>query len=336
MAAFSVSTLRRAADNAIDWFSIALFVLALIGAWVYFIAWNTGTRRRWPLRSRESCRASTPDDRSASRRSSRLRPLSAWVALAAWRVRVRPPMLWRGPALAAAGLTAMWVAGRNAVRATPSSTTAACGRPPRCLATRCGALAGPGACVQAYQLPVGMRAMLAYHGAIRFGRQGDNSEGLPHRASSATASGRNWTTHRRSATGNSPTKRRGARVTTRSSASGCAGPEPAHTTRIRCLTLRRRARPIRRPVRCSSSRGRCSSRTSRSSATGRSTPSWRAGCRPPTSRRSRSDRASTSLSTSASWACCRRCRRSQDITTERIDGAPSATTCSRRCGCRCC
>ena len=30
--------------------------------------------------------------------------------------------------------------------------------------------------MQAYQLPMGMRAMLAYHGAIRFSGQGDDSD----------------------------------------------------------------------------------------------------------------------------------------------------------------
>ena len=42
LGAFSVSTLRRAADNAIDWFSLVLFTLALIAIWVYFGAWNAG------------------------------------------------------------------------------------------------------------------------------------------------------------------------------------------------------------------------------------------------------------------------------------------------------
>ncbi len=42
LGAFSVSTLRRAADNAIDWFSLVLFTLALLAVWIYFGAWNAG------------------------------------------------------------------------------------------------------------------------------------------------------------------------------------------------------------------------------------------------------------------------------------------------------
>jgi hypothetical protein len=47
---------------------------------------------------------------------------------------------------------------------------------------------GDGACVQAHQLPIGMRAMLAYHGGIRFSGQHDD-ESCPialHRDSQRT------------------------------------------------------------------------------------------------------------------------------------------------------
>jgi hypothetical protein len=99
----------------------------------------------------------------------------AWVVLALWRIRVRPPMLWRGPVLAAAGLTAMWVLVAtlyaNAIEYTRGMqpTAAALGQQVR-------RLAGNDACVQAYQLPPGTRAMLAYHGGIRFSGQADGSE----------------------------------------------------------------------------------------------------------------------------------------------------------------
>src|SRR5262249_49250459 len=43
LAAFGATTLRRAAENALDWFSIALFTLLALGAWAYFIAMQTGT-----------------------------------------------------------------------------------------------------------------------------------------------------------------------------------------------------------------------------------------------------------------------------------------------------
>jgi 4-amino-4-deoxy-L-arabinose transferase-like glycosyltransferase len=174
LAAFGVSTLKRAADDAIDWFSIALFALALVGAWLYFIAWNAGTPPKMAASVARFIPGLVPDfDLVAA--VVALAATMAWTALAVWRVRARPPMLWRGPALAAAGLTAMWV-----LVATLYSGPIEYNRGMRATATVLGdqvrRLAGPGACVQAYQLPMGMRAMFAYHGAIRFSGQGDDGD----------------------------------------------------------------------------------------------------------------------------------------------------------------
>ena len=174
MAAFGVSTLRRAAENAIDWFSIALFVLVLAGGWAYFIAWNSGTPPKMAASVARIVPGLTPAVDPVAAIVA-IAATAAWVALAAWRVRVRPPMLWRGPALAAAGLTAIWV-----LVATLYANLIEYNRGLRPTATVLGdqvrRLAGPDACVQAYQLPPGMRAMLAYHGAIRFSRPDDNSD----------------------------------------------------------------------------------------------------------------------------------------------------------------
>ena len=60
LAAFGVSSLRRAADNAIDWFSIALFFLALLADGFTSSPGTSVCRRRWRPPSRASCRDSTP------------------------------------------------------------------------------------------------------------------------------------------------------------------------------------------------------------------------------------------------------------------------------------
>jgi 4-amino-4-deoxy-L-arabinose transferase-like glycosyltransferase len=174
MAAFSVSTLRRAADNAIDWFSIALFVLALIGGWLYFLAWNTGTPPKMAASFARIVPGLTPEIDPVAAIVA-IAATVAWVALATWRVRVRPPMLWRGPALAAAGLTAMWVLVAT-LYADPIEYNRGMRATASVLGDQVRRLAGPGACVQAYQLPTGMRAMLSYHGAIRFSEQRDDGE----------------------------------------------------------------------------------------------------------------------------------------------------------------
>jgi 4-amino-4-deoxy-L-arabinose transferase-like glycosyltransferase len=173
LAAFSVSTLRRAADNAIDWFSMALFLLALVGAWFYFLAWNLGTPPKMAASVARIVPGLEPGVKPVAAALA-LAATIAWAALATWRVRVRPPMLWRGPALAAAGLTAMWV-----VVATLYADAIEYNRGLRPAATVLGEqirrVGGPDACVQAYQLPAGMRAMLAFHGGIRFSRASDDS-----------------------------------------------------------------------------------------------------------------------------------------------------------------
>jgi hypothetical protein len=173
LAAFGVSTLRRAADNAIDWFSIALFFLALLGAWLYFIAWNAGVPPKMAASFARIVPGLSPGINPLAALIS-LVASGAWLALAIWRGRVRAPMLWRGPALAAAGLTTMWV-----LVATLYGDVVEYNRGLRPTATVLGdqvrRLAGDG-CVQGYQLPIGMRAMFAYHGRIRFNGQGDDSD----------------------------------------------------------------------------------------------------------------------------------------------------------------
>jgi 4-amino-4-deoxy-L-arabinose transferase-like glycosyltransferase len=174
MAAFGVSTLRRAADNAIDWFSIVIFVLVLIGAWAYFIAWNAGVPPKMAASVTRIVPGLSPGVDPVAAIVA-IAATAAWVALAVWRVRVRPPMLWRGPALAAAGLTAIWVLVAT-LYARPIEFNRGLRPTAIVLGDQVRRLAGPDACVQAYQLPTGMRAMLAYHGAIRFSGHGDDSD----------------------------------------------------------------------------------------------------------------------------------------------------------------
>lgn len=169
LGSFGVSTLRRAADDAIDWFSMALFSLALTAVWAYFFAWNTGL----PPKMAGSVGRIVPGlDPSVPLGPTLLAVLAtaAWIVLAGWRVRTRPAMHWRGPFLAAGGLTAVWVVGTSvfseAIEYKRSyAPTAAV------LAEQVKRVAGD-SCVLAHQLPPGTRAMLAYHGRLTFARPG--------------------------------------------------------------------------------------------------------------------------------------------------------------------
>lgn len=168
LGAFSVSTLRRAAGNAIDWFSLALFSLALIAIWLYFGAWNLGT----PPKMAESVARLVPGLEPSGPAIAvivALAATAAWVCLAIWRVRVRPKMLWRGPFLAAGGLATVWIVA-SSVYATPIEYSRSYVSTAQVLAGQVRRVA-PDSCVQGHHLPIGIRAMLAYHGGIRFGSQ---------------------------------------------------------------------------------------------------------------------------------------------------------------------
>lgn len=169
LGAFSVSTLRRAADNAIDWFSIALFSLALTAVWVYFVAWNTG----FPPKMAGSVSRIIPGLEPSVPIGPTLLALLAtiaWIILAAWRIRTRPAMLWRGPFLAAGGLTAAWVVA-SSVFSEPAEYKRGYAQTAIALAGQVKRVAG-NACVQGHQLPPGVRAMLAYHGGLNFAPPG--------------------------------------------------------------------------------------------------------------------------------------------------------------------
>ncbi|MBA2413232.1 MAG: hypothetical protein H0V63_10465 [Burkholderiaceae bacterium] len=168
LGAFSVSTLRRAADNAIDWFSLALFTVALIAVWLYFGAWNSGV----PPKMAESVARLVPGLEPGAPVAATMIAIAAtaaWIYLALWRAQVRPKMLWRGPFLAAGGLAAVWTVVAS-IYSEPIEYS-------RSYATTAVVLAeqvkrvGADSCVQGHHLPIGIRAMLAYHGGIRFGPQ---------------------------------------------------------------------------------------------------------------------------------------------------------------------
>ena len=168
LGAFSVSTLRRAADNAIDWFSLVLFTLALIAIWVYFGAWNAGMPPKMAAsvaRLVPGLDASMPLVATAIA----IAATAGWLVLAVWRVRRRPKMLWRGPFFAAGGLSAVWMVVVS-IYGAPIEYTRSYASTAAVLAAQVRRVGGDG-CVQAHHLPIGIRAMLAYHGSVNFGPQ---------------------------------------------------------------------------------------------------------------------------------------------------------------------
>ena len=169
LAAFGATCLRRALDNVIDWFAIAVFSLALIFFWGYFVALQTGAPK--------AMAASIA--RIAPGYGAHLQVVAAavaaaaaviWTQIVAWRVLRRPRVLWRGPLLAAAGVTAAWITANVLFLPAVDYVFSY-----RSFATEVAAQLharglGQG-CVQAHRIPLAERAVLAYYGKIRFGNE---------------------------------------------------------------------------------------------------------------------------------------------------------------------
>lgn len=173
LAAFGASSLPRPAEDAIDWFSLVLFSLALTAVWLYFIAWHSGTPPKMAASVARLAPGYVPVIDPLALLVAAVASLG-WLAVALWRLRARPPMLWTGPLLAASGLSLLITV--LAALFAPAVDHA------RSYAALAPVLAeqiervGNGSCVQAVTLPSGTRAMLAYHGGILFERPAD----MPH------------------------------------------------------------------------------------------------------------------------------------------------------------
>jgi hypothetical protein len=166
LAAFGATTLRRAAENVIDWFSIVIFSFFAFAVWAYYFAMLTGT----PPKMAASVARLVPGFVAPAP----LVPITlaaaaciAWIAFVGWRVLHNPPMLWRGPALAGGGLTMLWVVlialFQPAVDYSRSLAPLA-----REVSSRIEQIDDARHCIQAHRLTPGHRAAFAFHGGLRF------------------------------------------------------------------------------------------------------------------------------------------------------------------------
>ncbi|MDL2059134.1 hypothetical protein MUN46_004145 [Mesosutterella sp. AGMB02718] len=109
LAAFGLAALkRRSYENLLDWFSATIFSLGAVGLWCYYIAWRTG----FPPKMANSVERLAPGvvpwvEGSLLFATAAVTVL--WFAIVAKRLRRRPKALWRGPWLAALGITLFWV-----------------------------------------------------------------------------------------------------------------------------------------------------------------------------------------------------------------------------------
>lgn len=185
LAALGVPTLRRAIDNLMDWLAIATFSLFALAVWAYFVAMQTGS----PPKMANSIYRLVPGLVDApSRVALAMAALvsAGWIALALWRALRHPPMLWRGPLLAAGGLLTLWallvLLFAPAVNYNRSYAPIA-----REIADWIEAEGGRAACVEPRRLLPPHRALFAFHGGLRFGSSTERCAFLLERESRRSA-----------------------------------------------------------------------------------------------------------------------------------------------------
>ena len=165
LAAFGAVTLRRAAENVIDWFAITAFSLATLAMWAYFFAMHAGVP---PKMSHSVLRLTAGYVPSLDWPQVAIAAAAtgSWLALLLWRVRQLAAPLWSGPALAAAGLVSLWVAFSALFLAAVDHRRSFAGVARQAAEAARATL--PEACVLAHHLRPSHRAVFAYHGGIRF------------------------------------------------------------------------------------------------------------------------------------------------------------------------
>ncbi len=176
LAAYGATTLRRTLDNVIDWLAIALFSLLLVMLWAYYVAMETGVPKAMASSIARLTPGYTDHVHIAALVLAGIATL-AWLQLIAWRILRRPPVLWRGPLLAAGGVTAIWIAA-NLLYLPAVDYVFSYRKFAVELAAQLRARGLGQGCVQAHRIGLPERALIAYYGKIRFDREG-SSESCP-------------------------------------------------------------------------------------------------------------------------------------------------------------
>lgn len=104
IAAFGLVTVRRGYENVLDWFSLTIFSLGLLVLWSYWFAWLTHFAPKMAESLQKLAPGSVPVLDSGLALASFVSII--WFVFVGWRLTHRPIVVWRGPWLAAAGITA--------------------------------------------------------------------------------------------------------------------------------------------------------------------------------------------------------------------------------------
>lgn len=161
-AAFGLITVRRSKENILDWFSLSVHSLGVLALWAYWLAWLTN----YAPKMARSVEMLAPGTQAVFDFGVVCAFLVSciWFTFVVWRLSHRPIVAWRGPWLAALGMTATAVAAiglfHTAIDRNRSYAPAALEL--RATLERAGLTEND--CVAARDLPAGLRSIF-----IRFG-----------------------------------------------------------------------------------------------------------------------------------------------------------------------
>lgn len=106
LSAFGLLSAKRSQENILDWFSATVFTLGMVTIWLYFFAWQTG----WPPKMYKSIVNLAPGIPSSLHGLLFVLcfvTFLVWLTLVLWRMNHSQVVAWKGPWLAAAGISAL-------------------------------------------------------------------------------------------------------------------------------------------------------------------------------------------------------------------------------------
>jgi 4-amino-4-deoxy-L-arabinose transferase-like glycosyltransferase len=162
LAAFLLPTLSRSTVNAIDWFAIMAFTVAILVVWLYWIAIQTG----WPPTMARTALRRVPGfvaEFSLPAFAVALTASGYWALVVIWRITRRPIVVWRAMAISSAGAVTAWVLLTTLWMPYINHT-----RTYRDVAINAAKAAPEAPCVSTQRLGLAERASFAYFAGIKF------------------------------------------------------------------------------------------------------------------------------------------------------------------------
>jgi 4-amino-4-deoxy-L-arabinose transferase-like glycosyltransferase len=166
LASFGAVALRRAAENVIDWFAITAYCVLLAAVFAYFFAMHAGVPPKMATSVLRLTAGYTPP-LDWARVAVAVAATVLWLALVAWRVRQTSVAMWRGPALAAAGMVTLWTVFSSLFLGAVDHRRSFAGVAAS-VAAEIASDGRPGVCVLPHHLRPSHLALFAYHGGLRF------------------------------------------------------------------------------------------------------------------------------------------------------------------------